>query len=50
MPSLTTISPDKAGIATTAVDRLLAAIDRKPAGPAEVTCGFRLVVRGSTAS
>lgn len=48
VPSLTTISPDKAGIATTAVDRLLAAIERKPTGPAEVTCGFRLVVREST--
>jgi DNA-binding LacI/PurR family transcriptional regulator len=48
VPSLTSIAPDKAGIARTAVDRLVACIDGEPAGPVEITCGFQLVVREST--
>jgi DNA-binding LacI/PurR family transcriptional regulator len=49
-PSLTSVSPDKAAIAHTAVDRLLAAVAGAPAGSPEVTCGYRLVVRESSAA
>jgi DNA-binding LacI/PurR family transcriptional regulator len=48
-PSLTSVSPDKAAIATTAVDRLLAQISGEVLGEQEVTCGFELVVRESSA-
>ncbi|HET6921140.1 MAG TPA: LacI family DNA-binding transcriptional regulator [Jiangellaceae bacterium] len=49
VPSLSSISPDKAGIAATAIDGLLAQLDQAPAGPLQVTCEHRLVVRESTA-
>ncbi len=49
VPSLTSVSPDKAAIARTAVDRLLAQVEGEPAAAAEVSCGYRLVVRESTA-
>jgi DNA-binding LacI/PurR family transcriptional regulator len=47
-PSLTSVSPDKAAIARTAVDRLLAAISGEPGGAGEVTCGYQLMVRESS--
>ena len=47
-PSLTSVSPDKGAIARTAVDRLLAAVAGEQDGPAEVTCGYELVVRESS--
>ena len=47
-PSLTSVSPDKVAIARAAVDRLVDAISGEPAGPAEVTCAFELVVRESS--
>ena len=47
-PSLTTISPDKASIAKTAVDGLLAQIAGAPVTVQDVVCDYRLVVREST--
>jgi DNA-binding LacI/PurR family transcriptional regulator len=48
-PSLTTIAPDKEGIARAAVELLLARIDGTRTGPPElVTPSFRLMVREST--
>jgi DNA-binding LacI/PurR family transcriptional regulator len=47
-PSLTSISPDKPGIAGKAVDGLLACVAGEPLGAQEVTCGFRLILREST--
>lgn len=45
-PSLTTIRPDKAAIARTAVDRLLALVSgERPEEPEPVVCGWDLVVR-----
>jgi DNA-binding LacI/PurR family transcriptional regulator len=49
-PSLTSISPDKATIAKTAVDRLLAQVAGEPVPAEEVTCSFTLIVRESTTS
>ncbi|MGN9813683.1 LacI family DNA-binding transcriptional regulator, partial [Micromonospora sp. BQ11] len=49
-PSLTSIAPDKAAIARTAVDRLLAQVAGEPVTPEEIACGFELVVRESTTS
>jgi DNA-binding LacI/PurR family transcriptional regulator len=49
-PSLTSVAPDKRAIARTTVERLLAAVDGEPAGETEVTCGYRLVVRESSAA
>ena len=47
-PSLTTIRPDKAAIARTSVDRLLALVaGDRPVGK-EVVCGWELVVRHSS--
>ena len=48
VPSLTSISPDKAEIARAAVDRLLARIDGEPVAGSGTTCGFRLAVRESS--
>jgi DNA-binding LacI/PurR family transcriptional regulator len=48
-PSLTSVSPDKQAIARSAVDRLLAAVSGEPGDGTEVTCGYRLVVRESSA-
>ena len=47
-PSLTSVRPDKHGIAATAVDRLLALIAGEPVVDEQVTCGFELVVRESS--
>jgi len=46
-PSLTTVRPDKAAIARTAVDRLLALVAGGQVTEAQVTCGYELVVRES---
>jgi DNA-binding LacI/PurR family transcriptional regulator len=46
-PSLTTVRPDKAGIARTAVDRLLALVAGERSAEEQVTCGYELVVRES---
>ncbi|GAA1299194.1 LacI family DNA-binding transcriptional regulator [Saccharothrix xinjiangensis] len=49
-PPISTISPDKVAIATTAVDRLLERINSdRPLPGVEVRAGHRLVVRHSTA-
>ncbi|MBC7291267.1 MAG: LacI family DNA-binding transcriptional regulator [Actinotalea sp.] len=49
VPTLTTIAPDMAGIASRAVDLLVARIaDRDGRVPVDDVAGFRLVVRGST--
>jgi DNA-binding LacI/PurR family transcriptional regulator len=49
-PALTTIAPDKQGIADTAVNLLLARIDGTRTGPFElIVPAFKLVVRESTA-
>jgi DNA-binding LacI/PurR family transcriptional regulator len=49
-PTLTTIAPDKQGIADTAVNLLLARIDGTRSGPFElIVPEFKLVVRESTA-
>ena len=51
VPSLTTISPDKAAIAREAVAHLARRLDATQAWvPQEVTVGYRLVVRESSAS
>jgi DNA-binding LacI/PurR family transcriptional regulator len=47
-PSLTSIAPDKAAIANTAVDRLLAQIAGEPVPVEEVICGYELIIRRST--
>ncbi len=47
-PSLTTVRPDKAGIARTAVDRLLALVAGEPSAEEQVTCAHELVVRESS--
>ncbi len=47
-PSLTTVRPDKAAIARTAVDRLLTLIGGSQAADEQMTCGFDLVVRESS--
>jgi DNA-binding LacI/PurR family transcriptional regulator len=49
VPALTTVSPDKEAIARTAVDRLLAQVAGEDVAAAQVLCGYRLVVRESTA-
>lgn len=50
IPSLTTISPDKAQIANLVVDLLMSRIKEGAAGPPrEVQADFTLVVRESTA-
>lgn len=48
VPSLTSISPDKAAIARTAVDRLLAQIGGEDVPATESTSGFHLAVRESS--
>ncbi|MDT0610516.1 LacI family DNA-binding transcriptional regulator [Streptomyces lancefieldiae] len=48
-PSLTTVAPDKAQIARTAVSTLLGVIDGSAPPPAEVKAPHRLLVRESTA-
>jgi len=49
-PSLTTVSPDKAGIARAAVELLGRRIDTPaPGGAAETRASYRLIVRESTA-
>lgn len=51
VPSLSTIAPDKPGIADTAVRLLLSRItDPTPSGPHRVSAGYTLVARESTAS
>lgn len=47
-PTLTSIAPDKAGIAALAVDGLLAALSQSPMSPDEVVCAFELKVRRSS--
>lgn len=46
-PTLTSISPDKLGIAHLAVDHLLGTIAGNPPAPAEVSAKFDLVARES---
>ncbi|MFF4472667.1 LacI family DNA-binding transcriptional regulator [Streptomyces sp. NPDC001599] len=48
-PSLTTVAPDKAAIARTAVSTLLGVIDGSAPAPTEAKAPHRLVVRESTA-
>ncbi|MER6922588.1 substrate-binding domain-containing protein, partial [Streptomyces spiralis] len=48
-PALTTIAPDKARIAHTAVSTLIAVIEGTAPPPAESKAPYRLVVRESTA-
>jgi len=47
-PSLTTVRPDKAAIARTSVDRLLALVDGGSPAEEEVVCSWDLVVRDSS--
>ena len=47
-PPLTSVSPDKAGIAEAAVDELIAQIGGAPRTDKLVECGYELVVRAST--
>jgi DNA-binding LacI/PurR family transcriptional regulator len=48
-PTISTISPDKVAIATTAVERLLSRIDSsEPLPGVEVRAGHRLIARQST--
>ena len=47
-PSLTTVRPDKAAIAESAVERLTALIAGAPAADEQLNCGFELVVRESS--
>ena len=47
-PSLTTVRPDKAAIARTAVDRLLALVAGDGLGQESVACGWDLVVRDTS--
>ncbi|MFC9351734.1 LacI family DNA-binding transcriptional regulator [Arthrobacter sp. NPDC057013] len=50
-PALTSISPDKAGIAKTAVDTLLARVSGQtinPADPTEIRADYKLMARAST--
>ena len=47
-PSLTTVAPDKAEIARTAVDTLMESINGGAATPAEIVVPHRLIVREST--
>lgn len=50
IPTLSTISPDKAQIARVAVETLLRRLDGDDSPPIEFTAGFDLVVRESTVS
>jgi DNA-binding LacI/PurR family transcriptional regulator len=47
-PTLTTVRPDKAAIARTSVDRLLALVAGERTGEEEVVCGWDLAVRGTS--
>ena len=47
-PPLTSVSPDKAGIAEAAVDELIAQIGGAPRTDKQVDCGYELVVRASS--
>ena len=47
-PSLSSVRPDKAAIAVTAVERLLALVAGEPVGAVEVLCEHSLVVRESS--
>jgi DNA-binding LacI/PurR family transcriptional regulator len=49
-PSLTSVAPDKQAIARTTIRRLLAAVSGALPEEREVTCGYRLVVRESSAA
>jgi LacI family transcriptional regulator, repressor for deo operon, udp, cdd, tsx, nupC, and nupG len=49
-PSLTSISPDKAAIAQVAVSGLLAQIAGEAVPVGDQICGYRLVVRDSSAA
>src|SRR5690606_25976100 len=48
VPSLTTIAPDKQGIAAGAVDAVLALLDDDTREPADIAIDYRLVVRESS--
>ena len=50
VPSLTTIAPDKQAIARSAVEHLARRLDEGDAAPEEVTVGWTLQVRESTAT
>jgi DNA-binding LacI/PurR family transcriptional regulator len=47
-PPLTTVSPDKRWIATTALDHLTSRISGSTAEPAKILAPWRLIVREST--
>jgi DNA-binding LacI/PurR family transcriptional regulator len=47
-PSLSSVRPDKAAIAETAVERLLSQIAGEPVGALEILCDYRLMVRESS--
>ena len=47
-PSLSSICPDKAGIAKAAVDALLRRLDEPDGEPREISVGFELVIRESS--
>jgi len=49
-PSLSSVRPDKAAIADTAVGLLLAQIAGEPVAELEVLCGYQLVVRESSSA
>jgi len=49
IPSLTTIAPDRAGLASEAVAALVARITGGPGEPARRLVGHRLIIRESTA-
>lgn len=49
VPSLTTVRPDKAAIARTSVERLLALVAGVPTVEEEVVCGWDLAVRDTSA-
>lgn len=50
VPSLTTVAPDKQAIARSAVDHLARRLEHGSAAPEEVTVGYTLQVRESTAT
>ncbi|CAA9351891.1 MAG: Transcriptional regulator, LacI family [uncultured Frankineae bacterium] len=49
-PSLTSVRPDKAAIARTAIDRLLTLVAGEAPTDEQITCDYRLVLRESTAA
>jgi DNA-binding LacI/PurR family transcriptional regulator len=50
LPSLTTVAPDKEAIARHAIDRLARRLEQVTAAPEEITVGYTLQVRESTAT